>query len=1435
MRTRLLALIAAGVTAAASLWASAGTGTAMESIPLRDVRITGGVWKQGQEKDTEYLLALDADRLLAPYRKEAGLTPKAPNYTNWENTGLDGHIGGHYLSALSVMYASTGDKRIGERLDYMLRELAECQRASGDGYLCGVPDGKKIWAEVKNGDIHAGGFSLNGGWVPLYNIHKTFAGLRDAYLEAGKQEARPMLVALTDWLAAVVKPLTDDQVQQMLRSEHGGLNEVIADVAAITGDKKYMKLARRLTHRNIADMLAHGETDRLTGMHANTQIPKVIGMERIAILDDDASYGKCAAAFWDDVTSRRSVSIGGNSVREHFHSPADFTPMISSEQGPESCNTYNMLRLSKMLWESTADPKYMDYYERALTNHILSTQNLEHGGFVYFTPMRPGHYRVYSTPQNCMWCCVGTGIENPGRFGEAVYSHKGADAIAINLFIPSIVKWEGRTLEQQTAFPAEERSVIKVTPAKSGERFTVMVRVPSWAGSGARLLVNGKPAQATVNNGYAAVTRAWKAGDTVTAELPMKLSAERMPDGSKWYSFLYGPTVLAARTGTDGQTGLFADDSRGGHIAAGPKTPLHKMPAIIEDTPGEEALLRHIAPAGEPLHFTLTGLKGSQWKEGVTLEPFSGIAESRYQVYFPVYTNGAWRTEKERIELAEKEAAQLASVTADLVTCGEQQPESDHSVKFDKSGTWDDDGRHWREANGSFSYMMTRPAEGGTLLVTYRPEKGRGFKVEIDEQEVFTTVCDRSEPEATAAIAIPAGGGKEMFVRLSPADMTAVTPHIYELRSLRESPEAAQATARLTRTTSVAGPDGRLSLTVGTDAAGHPAYTLLYDGKPVVADSPLGLEGTLGNFGEGMRILSFEKGQRRAAYTQDKIKKSHIDNLYNTLTVRLGNDRGGKLDVEWAVGNNDAAFRYFIPSQKKDGEKKASIRVDRELSGFRFPKGTTAFVTPQSDAMIGWKGTKPSYEEYYMRDVDAATQSQYGHGFTFPALFKTPAGWALISETDVDGYYCASHLSDPDSTRLYTVAYPMPEENNGNGTASASLAVPGHTPWRTISVGADLAPVVETTVMWDLVEPRYTPSRPAAPGKGTWSWIVWQDGSINAADQRKFIDLASDMGYQNVLIDNWWDNNIGREGMKDLMDYARSKGVGLILWYSSSGDWNDIEQSPTNHMDRPIVRKKEMQWLRDLGVKTIKVDFFGGDKQQTIRLYEDILSDAADYGLDVIFHGCTLPRGWERMYPNFVGAEAVLASENLIFGQDFCDMEAMHATLHPFIRNAAALMEYGGTLLNKRLNKGNDGGSVRRTTDGFQIATAVLFQNPVQNFGLTPNNLEDAPADAIEFMRNVPTTWDDVKLLGGYPGETVALARRSGDKWYVAAVNALPEETEMTLDLTRLGVKPGAKAVLYADRKGKTLKAEALKIGRPEQTVAKVLPQGAWIAVINAE
>ena len=624
---------------------------------------------------------------------------------------------------------------------------------------------------------------------------------------------------------------------------------------------------------------------------------------------------------------------------------------------------------------------------------------------------------------------------------------------------------------------------------------------------------------------------------------------------------------------------------------------------------------------------------------------------------------------------------------------------------------------------------------------------------------------------------------------------------------------------------SVSGPDQQLRVNISVEN-GAPLYSVTYKGKTILEPSPLGFVANIGDFSQGMTYVEQKKRTIEETYTLDRIKKSTVNYHANELTVTFQNANKQPLDVTFRVSNNDLAFRYELPRYGDTG----SIVIRREATGFDFPSYTTTFLAPQSDPMVGWKRTKPSYEEEYAADAPLTQRSQFGHGFTFPCLFRIgDDGWALVSETGVDSRYCASRLSDATADGLFSIAFPMPEENNGNGTVAPGFALPGATPWRTITVGDNLKPIVETTVPWDVVTPRFSTEHTYKYGKGTWSWIVWQDASINYDDQVRYIDLAAAMDFQYVLIDNWWDTNIGHERMEQLVDYAHSKNIDVFLWYSSSGYWNDIVQGPTNRMDNPIVRKQEMKWLKKIGVKGIKVDFFGGDKQETMRLYEAILSDADDYGLMVIFHGCTIPRGWERMYPNYVGSEAVLASENLVFDQHFDDLEAFNACLHPFIRNTVGCMEFGGTFLNKRYNRTNDGGTTRRTTDVFQLATAVLFQNPIQNFAITPNNLTDAPRLALDFLKEVPTTWDETVFLDGYPGKYCVLARRHGDRWYIAGINAQKEPLKLKLALPML--REGDRVAFYSDTKNHEPQLEQKTIQKPDETSVTIQPEGGIVFI----
>ena len=587
----------------------------------------------------------------------------------------------------------------------------------------------------------------------------------------------------------------------------------------------------------------------------------------------------------------------------------------------------------------------------------------------------------------------------------------------------------------------------------------------------------------------------------------------------------------------------------------------------------------------------------------------------------------------------------------------------------------------------------------------------------------------------------------------------------------------------------ISDPDGMTTVYIGS-TDGVAWYSVDHGESLSMPASRLGLKTDAYDWSY-LEFAVFHNDEIVIDYEMDRSKTGKVNHRASTGTATFVNPDGEKLLVEFVVSRNDVAFRYLLPKSGETG----SVRVLDELTEFNFLDSeeegrVETFLTPQSDPMVDWKRSKPSYEEYYGLGKPVSEKSQFGHGYTFPGLFKVGKhGWVLISETGVDSRYCGSRLSDsklsitdnagtPDDASddklyySYKIEFPMPEENNGNGTIEPAFSLPGATPWRTITLGETLHPIVETTVAWDLVDPLYETEHEYKYGKGTWSWIVWQDASINYNDQIKYIDLAAAMDFDYVLIDSWWDTNIGRDGIAELVEYAKEKGVDVFLWYSSSGWWNDIVQGPINVMSNPISRKKEMRWMRDLGVKGIKVDFFGGDKQETMRHYEAILSDADDHGLMVIFHGCTLPRGWERMYPNFVGSEAVRASENLVFRQYDCDQEAQATCIHPFIRNTVGSMEYGGCFMNENLSKSNMSGSMRRTTDVFQIATLVLFQNPIQNVAIAPNNLEDAPAVCMDFIREVPTTWDETRLVYGYPGEHVTLARRNGKTWYVASVNA---------------------------------------------------------------
>lgn len=811
--TLFLGLVAQFVTAAPPV---------VQTFHPRQVTLLSGPLKDAETVALRYVLSLDVDRLLAPYRREAGLPAKAESYTNWENTGLDGHIGGHYLTSLSLMYAATGNEEVLRRLRYMLDELELCQHR-GKGYIGGVPGSRELWDEIRAGKIDAGAFSLNKRWVPLYNIHKPYAGLRDAWLIAGEAKAKAMLIRYADWMLELTTGLTEQQVQDMLRSEHGGLNEVFADVAEITGDKKYLQLARRFSHQRILEPLTRGE-DRLNGMHANTQIPKVIGFERIAAISGDTAMHSAARYFWENVVHRRSCAIGGNSVREHFHPVDDYSSMMTSEQGPETCNTYNMMKLSRFLFESEGSERYIDYYERALYNHILSTQHPEKGGFVYFTPMRPGHYRVYSQPSTSMWCCVGSGLENHAKYSELIYARRG-DELLVNLFIPSELRWDekGLTVRQLTAFPEEAATTLELQLVKS-RTMTVALRYPSWVAAKLPVVkVNGKAVKYSWSGGdestyyhhaendhaendraksdpancdhqvhgrYLQINRRWRNGDRITLELPMKTTLERLPDGSDYVAVMHGPIVLAAPTGTNDLTGLFADDSRGGHVAAGRMIPLSELPSFVSNNPEPSTLIKPVP--GKPLHFTADELIFSPDGRKPELMPFYKLHDARYVIYWPLLSP---EKHEEVLARQQQEALRMreeAESTLDYLVCGEQQPESDHFIAFENSEIGVHMNRHWRHAAGWFSYQLRDPQLRARVvrLTLFGADRNRSFRVLINGQLVQEITLDGSRGNEFYTLDVPvpaairdASGGK-LTVRFE-AKPGSIAGGIYEVRLMK--------------------------------------------------------------------------------------------------------------------------------------------------------------------------------------------------------------------------------------------------------------------------------------------------------------------------------------------------------------------------------------------------------------------------------------------------------------------------------------------------------------------------------------------------------------------------------------------------------------------------------------------------------------------------
>ena len=637
----------------------------------------------------------------------------------------------------------------------------------------------------------------------------------------------------------------------------------------------------------------------------------------------------------------------------------------------------------------------------------------------------------------------------------------------------------------------------------------------------------------------------------------------------------------------------------------------------------------------------------------------------------------------------------------------------------------------------------------------------------------------------------------------------------------------------------VKSPDGKLQVNVECEG-GKVSYTVDYEGKQMLTRSALGLVANYGDFSKNLTMGALKGGKvERLAYDQSRIKKAHVEKDVVEAYIGFLNEKKDSMTLRLHVSNNDMAYRYELIRPKKDNPK--SVIIYKEVSGFNFPQQTTTFLCPQITPMTGWERTKPSYEEEYTPDAPMNKKSQFGVGYTFPCLFKVGEdGWVLVSETGVSSAYPGSRLSDYDPEHGYTIAFPQKGENNGIGSEYAGIPLPGKTPWRTITIGKTLAPIVETTIPFDVVAPLYEPSINYKPARYTWSWLIWQDNSVNYDDQIKMIDVAAAQGYEAVLVDGCWDTQIGYGRIEELSKYAQSKGVKLMLWYNSNGFENDAPQTPRQVMNNSIARKRDMAWMKKIGVCGIKVDFFGGDKQETMKLYEDILSDANDYGLEVIFHGCTMPRGWERMYPNYVASEAALASENVYFTDYHAKKEAFEMTMHPFSRNAVGSFDWGGVMMNKYMSRDNKSRHQRFTSDVFEMATAITNQSSVNCVCLYPNNLEDVPQWELDWLKAVPTAWEDVKFIAGYPTQYAVVARKassangstaqkSNGKWFVGGLNATDKPLTLTLDLPMFAGKTVEYLTDMPKKKGEkffTSVKKTLKVGKDGKAKVTIQPMG---------
>jgi DUF1680 family protein len=692
----------------------------VQALPLEDVRLAPSPYLDAVEANRGFLLALEPDRLLHNFHASAGLEPKAPVYGGWEARGIAGHSLGHYLTACALMHAQTGDAAVRERLRYTVAELARCQAAHGDGYVGGttverdgeVIDGKIVFEEVRQGDIRTGGFDINGGWVPLYTWHKVHAGLIDAVRFGNVDAAMPVMLGMAGYLATILEGLDDAQMQKLLAAEHGGLNDSYAETYALTGNPRWLRLAERIRHRAVLDPLTQGRNN-LPGLHANTQIPKVIGLARLHELNDSGPHAEAARFFHRTVVRDHSYVIGGNSDREHFGPPGKISPYIT-ERTCEACNSYNMLKLTRHLWSWQPDAALFDYYERVHLNHILAHQHPQTGMFAYFMPLSAGARRTWSTLDDSFWCCVGSGMESHAKHGDSIWWHDDA-TLFVNLFIPSTATWaaQGMRVALGTEYPFSQRVTLRMEQAPR-RALTLALRLPGWCDAPA-LRVNGESAAIAPEAGYARLTRRWRAGDVVELDLPMRVRVERTPDDPRIVAYLSGPLVLAADLGS----------------AEGPFD--GQAPALVAADAA-----RALVPQDRAQHrFRLDGAR----PQALPMVPFFRQYDRRSAVYFPIFTEAQWAAEEAGFLAAQRAQAAIEARTVDVLHLGEMQPERDHDFASNHSDLLSWGGRSGRQAWwGVGNYieftMSVRPGPMVLQALYWGEEVDKNFTILIEGEEI---------------------------------------------------------------------------------------------------------------------------------------------------------------------------------------------------------------------------------------------------------------------------------------------------------------------------------------------------------------------------------------------------------------------------------------------------------------------------------------------------------------------------------------------------------------------------------------------------------------------------------------------------------------------------------------------------------------------------